>query len=84
MSSRLPAASRKSLACRLFVASRKSLASPVFVVAHDVSVRCVLPGVCSNVASVPVCGARSNLVLKLRRMTWAFTGDSTNKNRFSD
>ena len=65
-------------------ASRKSLASPLFVVAHDVSVRCVLLGVCSNVASVPVCSARSNLVLKLGRMTLAFTGDSTNKNRFSD
>eukprot|EP00978_Attheya_sp_CCMP212_P040188 scaffold216750_cov47-Attheya_sp.AAC.1 len=65
--SQVPRVSR--LASPLFVASRKSLVSPLFVVAHDVCVVLCCGWVCSSVASVAMCGARSNLVLKLRRMT---------------
>eukprot|EP00978_Attheya_sp_CCMP212_P040189 scaffold216751_cov63-Attheya_sp.AAC.1 len=83
--SQAPRVSR--LASPLFVASRKSLVSPLFVVAHDVCVVLCCGWVCSSVASVAsvaMCGARSNLVLKLRRMTSTFTNHSRNKNRFRD
>eukprot|EP00978_Attheya_sp_CCMP212_P037168 scaffold173614_cov35-Attheya_sp.AAC.1 len=63
--------------CKSQVASPSRLASPLFVASssrlpsllwHTMCAWCCR-WVCSSVASVAMCGARSNLVLKLRRMT---------------